>query len=229
MLEEIARGEGRTLTELAAHLQLAKSTVSDVTAALVSQQLLRRDAHGRYWLGGHLESLAASLVSGGSGIERFGSECEASPVLQGRTVMLFALQGIDLVCVDARLGTQPLPRTPRAGSKVGLLDSCIGDTVRRSIPAGELRALLEDTARYDGLSPEKIEHVLQERDTASIDARDGMIMMAGVTEIVVAGRTDRGAWIAICALLPTRLAHEPEVARLRQTLNDVLTIVCREP
>ena len=156
ILTELARADGQSLSDLAGHVRLPKSTAFDVCSGLAAHELLTRDSDGRYHLGRHIETLASSWVDGTSALQRFARVCATQDELDGKTVTLHTLAGSSVLCLDVRLGTQPLPETPRPGVRLGLTDSGPGAAILTAATDEELDALLRRAAGFEGLATQEI-------------------------------------------------------------------------
>lgn len=204
ILTELARADGQTLSDLAAHVRLPKSTAFDVCSGLAAHELLTRDSDGRYHLGRHLETLASSWVDGTSALQRFARVCATEDELDGKTVTLHTVAGSSVMCLDVRLGTQPLPETPRPGVRLGLTDSAPGAAILSTASDEELAALLARATGFDGLTSDEIATTRSAATDLRVDRRtapspDGTIGISRARRI-----GSDGPWLAVAALLPAR-------------------------
>lgn len=204
ILTELARADGQTLSDLAAHVRLPKSTAFDVCSGLAAHELLTRDQEGRYHLGRHIETLAASWVGGTPALQRFARVCATQDELDGKTVTLNTLVGSSVLCLDVRLGTQPLPETPRPGMRLELTDSGPGAAFLTAMTDEQLLALLRRATNVDGLTPEKV--AATRSVAAELGARRRTIASPDGTIAIARARLMEpdGPWLAVAALLPAR-------------------------
>lgn len=213
ILHRLAHGGPHTSAGLAEELGLAKSTVSDVCGALVTQQLVRRDDQGKYWLGGHLESLAATWVGGEATLQRFARECARLPALDGHTVTLHALHGAQTICLEVRLGTRPLPLTPRPGTRGSLPSTSAGQAIIAAMDEQDLEAALDHTAGFDGLDVAAQKSLMAEAQRLR-NAGTAPTVNDGVLELAAAVPVGPGTkhWIAVTAVLPAATITDMELA-----------------
>lgn len=97
-----------SLSELAARLQLPKSSVHGLCNTLASRGYLRRYDDGTFFIGPAVMGLANAFIGRTSAAQEFASlwqELEAPP---DETVILSVLAGSDVVYVAARNGDRPL-------------------------------------------------------------------------------------------------------------------------
>ncbi|MCC6497701.1 MAG: helix-turn-helix domain-containing protein [Propionibacteriaceae bacterium] len=223
ILTEIARNDGQAISSLAGNVGLAKSTTSDVTGTLVEQQLLTRDTAGQFHLGSRIDRLASSWVGQTGVLRRFIRACERQPGLSGHTVLLLVPQGSTLLCLDVRLGTRPLPQTPRPGMRFELAESAPGRALLRAIDPHALSRLLERAAAFEGLTPDFLTGV-----AAAADAlRSAPGEAATATEprsVAAANELPASTWVLASAHVPSATPTEELLViedGLRALLSDL--------
>ncbi|MEA5051908.1 MAG: helix-turn-helix domain-containing protein [Propionicimonas sp.] len=220
ILHEVARTDGQTLSSIAGNVGLAKSTTSDVTAALAGQLLLTRDGAGRFHLGARIDQFAAGWVGQTSALRRFRRACERHPALAGHTVLLLAPNGSALLCVDVRLGTRPLPQTPRPGMRLSLTESVEGAELLRCMPVGALHDLLADSLAHEGLDDSFV--ALVEQAALTSRAPDRVMIADGLDAVAAAGELVAGVWVVVSAQLPTA-TPATQAEEIRASLRALLT------
>ncbi|WP_291757037.1 helix-turn-helix domain-containing protein [Cellulomonas sp. 73-92] len=228
ILTELARADGQSLSDLAGHVRLPKSTAFDVCSGLAAHELLTRDSDGRYHLGRHIETLASSWVDGTSALQRFARVCATQDELDGKTVTLHTLAGSSVLCLDVRLGTQPLPETPRPGVRLGLTDSGPGAAILTAATDEELDALLRRAAGFEGLATQEIAAIRAvgaqfRRGRRAVPSPDGTVALARAR---AAG--EGRSWLAVAVLLPARNGSpgsEGVVAAIERVLDALVGAV----
>lgn len=154
ILDELADGHPRTVAELASRVRLAKSSVSDVCATLAAVGLARRAADGSYRLGAHTAMLARRSLPMPGVLEAFRAVLLEGTAVDGHTISLGALTGIEVLTVDVRLGRHPLPLTPRPGARDAAVDGAAGAAVVSALDPGELDDELTRLAAHQGADPD---------------------------------------------------------------------------
>lgn len=140
VLDQVARcsregAGGCTLTELAAALELDKSTVLRLSGPLLDVDLLHRDpVTGRYLLGHHTLRLGQDYLEG------LDLRAVASPHLArllertGSTCHLVVRDGLDVVYVDKKENTTVVRMASRIGHRLPLSCTAVGKAILAASP-----------------------------------------------------------------------------------------------
>lgn len=201
ILHEVARTDGQTLSGIASNVGLARSTTSDVAGTLVEQGLLTRDAARQFHLGGRIEELASTWVGGTPVLRRFIRACDRRVELAGHTVLLLVPAGASLLCVDVRLGTRPLPQTPRPGTRLELMGTAPGLELLRAMPPEALLEMLERWRSFDALPQPFIDEAVSYA-TSNQSTQDSALEPAEPPSVAAVKELLPGTWIVVDVALP---------------------------
>jgi IclR family transcriptional regulator, blcABC operon repressor len=118
ILEELARSpEPLSLTELGRRLDLAKSTVANLCAALEACRMVRRDG-GRWALDHKVVELGQGFLAGTSVVDEFLRLASVLPVAASETVLLSVLDDRDVVYLAQHNGKQDVHLASDVGRRV---------------------------------------------------------------------------------------------------------------
>ena len=120
-----ARGAPRTLTEIARELGLAKSSVSNLCAALEEGGLVRRISAG-YLLGRRTVDLGSAFLAGFNQIREFYRVCEESEVLRHQLVQIALLDGAQVLYLAIYEGRQRFPMSASVGDRYPASVTAVG-------------------------------------------------------------------------------------------------------
>jgi DNA-binding IclR family transcriptional regulator len=151
LLREIAEGP-RSLDELAAAVEVHKTTVLRLLRTLEDDRLVYRDAAYRYRLGAGLFALSARAL------EQRPVRAAAAPHLAalnrstGHTVHLAAYEGDEVVYIDKYDSRHPVRMYSRIGLRARLHCTAVAKVLLADLPPRERRAVAESIA-YEALTP----------------------------------------------------------------------------
>ena len=120
-----ARGDPRTLTEIARELGLAKSSVSNLCVALEEGGLVRRSSAG-YLLGRRTVELGSAFLAGFNQIREFYRVCEESEVLRHQLVQIALLDGAQVLYLAVFEGRQRFPMSASVGDRYPASVTAVG-------------------------------------------------------------------------------------------------------
>ena len=120
-----ARGQTRTLTEIARELGLAKSSVSNLCVALEEGGLVRRTGAG-YLLGRRTVELGGAFLSGFDQIREFYRACEDSEVLRRQLVQIAMLDGARVLYLAVHEGRERFPLSASVGDRYPASATAVG-------------------------------------------------------------------------------------------------------
>lgn len=138
LLEELARsGDPLTLTELARRLDLAKSTVANLCAALEGSGMVRR-SDTRWALGYKVVELGQGFLSGTDLVTEFRRLTDELPTGQSETLLLAVLDGPDVLYLARHDGTQPIRLASDVGRRLPAVVTALGKAMLSTLPDDEL-------------------------------------------------------------------------------------------
>lgn len=177
ILGALATGDPMTASELAAHLDLQKSSVSDLCGSLLAEHFIRKDSDGSFTLGKRLEELASRLIPDARILDSFTNTVAEQVQLDGFALTLEVLRGAETLTVAARLGSQPLPLTPRPGTRTPALATAAGLAILVGTPRPLIEKVLSEFAAHQAIPAEKAEELAahtrnERRDYQFLDERD---------------------------------------------------------
>jgi IclR family transcriptional regulator, blcABC operon repressor len=142
LLEELARNQRpMTLTELAHSLDLAKSTVANLCAALEDTHMIRR-VEGRWALGYKVVELGQGFLTGTDLVAEFRRLSAALPVAAAETLLLAVLDGPDVVYLARHDGSQPIRLASDIGRRLPAVVTALGKAMLSGLPTEELEKRL---------------------------------------------------------------------------------------
>ncbi|MFJ9517581.1 IclR family transcriptional regulator [Kitasatospora sp. NPDC101801] len=142
LLAELGEGE-RSLEQLAAVLDVHKSTALRLLRPMEEERIVQRDAAHRYRLGPQLFALA------GQALEQRGIRTVAAPHLRelnaatGQTVHLAAYEGGEVVYIDKYDSRHPVRMYSRIGLRAALHCAAVSKVLLADLPRSERRAIAE--------------------------------------------------------------------------------------
>jgi IclR family transcriptional regulator, blcABC operon repressor len=142
LLEELARSGGPlTLTELARRLDLAKSTVANLCAALEGSGMVRR-SDIRWALGYKVVELGQGFLAGTDLVAEFRRLTDALPAGHAETMLLAVLDGADVLYLARHDGSQPVRLASDVGRRLPAVVTALGKAMLASLPPEALDARL---------------------------------------------------------------------------------------
>lgn len=138
LVEEIARHRRPVgIAELARSLDLAKSTVANLCAALEGTHMIRR-VDGGWALGYKVVELGQSFLAGTDIVQEFQRAAGALPVGGRETVLLAVLDGVDVVYLARHDGDQPVRPAGDVAARMPAAVTALGKAMLASLPDDEL-------------------------------------------------------------------------------------------
>ncbi|MDH6574934.1 IclR family transcriptional regulator [Kitasatospora sp. MAP5-34] len=168
LLAELGEGE-RTLEQLAAVLDVHKTTVLRLLRPMEDERIVQRDAAHRYRLGPQLFALA------GLALEQRGIRSVAAPHLRelnaatGQTVHLAAYEGGEVVYIDKYDSRHPVRMYSRIGLRAGLHCAAVSKVLLADLPV-TVRQQLADKIEFTPFTVNTLttpEALLAELDTVA--------------------------------------------------------------
>lgn len=141
LLEELARRGPLSLTELARSLDLAKSTVANLCAALEDSHMIRR-MDQRWALGYKVVELGQGFLAGTDLVAEFRRAAAALPVAAQETVLLAVLDHLDVVYLARHDGNQPVRLASDIGRRLPAAVTALGKAMLAALPRREVERRL---------------------------------------------------------------------------------------
>lgn len=153
LLEELARSpHPLTLTELARRLDLAKSTVANLCAALEGSGMVRR-TDIRWALGYKVVELGQGFLSGTDLVTEFRRLAGELPTGRDETLLLAVLDGTDVLYLARHDGSQPIRLASDVGRRLPAVVTALGKAMLSSLPEDELADRLDRVTELPQMTP----------------------------------------------------------------------------
>jgi DNA-binding IclR family transcriptional regulator len=146
-----ARGQTRTLTEIARELGLAKSSVSNLCVALEEGGLVRRTGAG-YLLGRRTVELGGAFLSGFDQIREFYRACEDSEVLRRQLVQIAMLDGARVLYLAVHEGRERFPLSAGVGDRYPASATAVGTALLSELSPERVAELYWDPRELVGFT-----------------------------------------------------------------------------
>ena len=212
-----ARGAPRTLTEIARELGLAKSSVSNLCAALEDGGLVRRSSAG-YLLGRRTVDLGSAFLAGFNQIREFYRVCEESEVLRHQLVQIALLDGAQVLYLAVHEGRQRFPMSASVGDRYPASVTAVGTALLSELTPAQVAELYWDSTNLVGFTKkststltelqEKLERT-RERGYA-IDDGEVHPTVLGLAIPIPGGSGDPSFAIGVSIVHPTGSTDERE-------------------
>ena len=135
-----------SLTQVAARLDLAKSSALAVLVSLEASGLARKDEAGGYALGSGVVELAGSFLQSFDVVSQFKHGVEELPLLSREVVQLATLVGTQVLFLARRAGRSPLGFSAMVGDRFPASITAVGNALLASRPDAEVAELFSDPA-----------------------------------------------------------------------------------
>lgn len=228
LLDEVAASrDALTLGELAARLELPKSSTLSLCTSLTVTGLLKRTDNGTYRLGTHLVDLAHAYLSRTDIVQEFAQALDALRAFDEEGAVLAVRDGTDVVYIACRNGNQPIGITYRIGMRLpvsctatgkALISTLSNQEIEQLFRGKELPRLTDKSCRSVGALLEELSEV--RRQGFAVDheeTRDGMCCIGVPISNPAGGRAV--AAVAVCMLTGAHTPHKREQAV--KTLKDL--------
>ncbi len=160
-----------TLTEVAAHLDLPKSSTANLLCSLEASAMVRRSSRG--WLLGYkVLELGRSALAATEVVAEFHRHAGSLPTLRGETALLAVLDGAEVIYVARHDGQQPVRVINDIGSRMPAVVTGLGKAMLATLPPDALAAVLDAVGDPPVLTPRSHRtRAALEADLARIGAR----------------------------------------------------------
>ncbi len=129
-------------SELARRLNLPKSSIANICAALADAGLLRRVGTG-FALGRRLAELGGAYLAAVAPVQEFYDACHELPYGSVETVQLAVLDGIEMTYLARHDGQQPVRLTSQIGRRLPASVTATGKAALALLPDDEIRRRFE--------------------------------------------------------------------------------------
>lgn len=144
VLDAISHGVGpSTVTEIAAAVPLAKSSVSNLLVTLEAAGMVRR-LHGGWVLGYKALELGQSVLASTDLVAEFRRMVSPLPFLSRETALLAVLDGVEVLYLARHDGQQPVRLASDIGRRLPAVVTALGKAMLASLPQPELEARLAE-------------------------------------------------------------------------------------
>lgn len=226
VLDELAASrDALTLGELAARLDLPKSSTLGLCTSLTVSGLLRRFDDGTYHLGTHLVDLAHAYLSRTDLGKEFSQALDALKAFDEDGAVLAVRDGTDAVYVACRNGCLPVGVTYRIGMRLPVSCTATGKALISTLSDAEIRQLFrgQRLPRLTARSCRSVGTLLEElrsvrRQGYAVDDEETRAGMCCIGVPIV----DPGGGPAIAAVAVSMLKGSQDVrehARVVETLQ----------
>lgn len=153
LLETLARAPRPLgLGELAAQLELPKSSIFGICSSLLAGSLIERDDGGGYSLGMRIVDLANARLGQNDLAQDFMRFWSRHPEFGDEAAILSERQGPDVVYLACRNSTRPLGVTFRVGMRLPAAFTATGKAILSTLPEHEIDALYSAKGALEGLT-----------------------------------------------------------------------------
>jgi IclR family transcriptional regulator, blcABC operon repressor len=194
-----ARGQTRTLTEIARELGLAKSSVSNLCVALEEGGLIRRTGGG-YLLGRRTVELGGAFLSGFDQIREFYRVCEDSDVLRRQLVQIAMLDGARVLYLAVHEGRERFPLSANVGDRYPASATAVGTALLSELTPAQVAELYWDPRELVGFTERSTSTLAQLQSKLERTRAQGYAVDDGEVHPTVLG---------LAVLVPGRGSGEP--------------------
>ena len=190
-----ARGAPRTLTEIARELGLAKSSVSNLCAALEEGGLVRRITAG-YLLGRRTVDFGSAFLAGFNQIREFYRVCEESEVLRHQLVQIALLDGAQVLYLAVYEGRQRFPMSASVGDRYPASVTAVGTALLSELTPTEIAELYWDTSNLVGFTKKSTSTLAELQEKLERTRERGYAVDEGeVHPTVITNATEAGLFV----------------------------------
>ncbi|WGD36327.1 IclR family transcriptional regulator [Lysinibacter sp. HNR] len=197
ILDLLAQNPGRAkpLSDIARELGIAKSSTSNLCAALEEGNLVRKTGSG-YLLGRRTVELGSSFLAGFDQVREFYRICEESEVLQNNLVQLAMLDGVRALYLAVYEGRERFPLSASVGDRYPASSTAVGTALLSELSPERVEDLYSDPAQMVTLTNRSTKDLktLQKKlaDTRSrgvaLDDREVHLSVVGLAVLIPSTR-----------------------------------------
>ncbi len=145
-------GEPLSGSEIARRIGRAKSTVSNIVAALEQTGLVERSGNS-YQLGRKLVELAGAYLAQTDLVAEFHRVCRSLPVAKEETLSLSSSQGGEILYLAHHNGSQPVRWFANVGARLPIIGTAMGVAMLSTFDEQELAEFFESVTDYPAPTP----------------------------------------------------------------------------
>lgn len=217
-----AGDEPLRVSDLAGHLDIPKSSISNILAALLQTGFVRKIGSG-YTLGPTPVTVASAFLQQEDPVQRFRKLASTLPTIANETTHLATLEGDDVVYLARHDGSQPISLTSIVGRRLPASSTALGKAMLAGLDTETLDSLLTEPLRQlTDRSHAKVEELKMDLDMTrrrgyAIDDEEAATNVVCLA-VAVPGVTGRGAYAVSSTLFKDRLDDD-----LQRSLLEELT------
>ncbi|USX53988.1 IclR family transcriptional regulator [Lentzea sp. HUAS12] len=176
VLEELSRrGVPTRLADLARSLDLAKSTVANVCAALEDSHVVRR-VDGLWALDYRVVEFGQSFLASTDIVAEFRRAAATLPTAHAETMLLAILDGTDVLYLARHDGTQPIRLASDIGRRMPAVVTALGKAMLAQLPPAQLEQRLAEVGELPVLTSRSHRSVESLKEDLEVTARRGYAM-----------------------------------------------------
>ena len=197
-----SHGQVRSLSDIARELGIAKSSTSNLCAALEDGRLIRRAAGG-YLLGRRTVELGSSYLSTFDQVREFYRICEDSPALSSQLVQIAMLDGPRVLYLAVFEGHERFPLSASVGDRYPASATAVGTALLSELDPNEIDRLFADGRHIVTFTPESTATLAALQVKLAVTRQQGFAVDAGEVHPSVAG---------LAVLVPSSRSSDPSFA-----------------
>ena len=197
-----SHGQVRSLSDIARELVIAKSSTSNLCAALEDGRLIRRAAGG-YLLGRRTVELGSSYLSTFDQVREFYRICEDSPALSSQLVQIAMLDGPRVLYLAVFEGHERFPLSASVGDRYPASATAVGTALLSELDPNEIDRLFADGRHIVTFTPESTATLAALQVKLAVTRQQGFAVDAGEVHPSVAG---------LAVLVPSSRSSDPSFA-----------------
>ena len=197
-----SHGQVRSLSDIARELGIAKSSTSNLCAALEDGRLIRRTSGG-YLLGRRTVELGSSYLSTFDQVREFYRICEDSPALSSQLVQIAMLDGPRVLYLAVFEGHERFPLSASVGDRYPASATAVGKALLSELDPNEIDRLFADGRHIVTFTPESTATLTELQEKLSATRQQGFAVDAGEVHPSVVG---------LAVLVPSSRASDPSFA-----------------
>ena len=197
-----SHGQVRSLSDIARELGIAKSSTSNLCAALEDGRLIRRAAGG-YLLGRRTVELGSSYLSTFDQVREFYRICEDSPALSSQLVQIAMLDGPRVLYLAVFEGHERFPLSASVGDRYPASATAVGTALLSELDPNEIDRLFADGRHIVTFTPESTATLAALQAKLAATRQQGFAVDAGEVHPSVVG---------LAVLVPSSRSSDPSFA-----------------
>ena len=197
-----SHGQVRSLSDIARELGIAKSSTSNLCAALEDGRLIRRAAGG-YLLGRRTVELGSSYLSTFDQVREFYRICEDSPALSSQLVQIAMLDGPRVLYLAVFEGHERFPLSASVGDRYPASATAVGTALLSELDPNEIDRLFADGRHIVTFTPESTATLAALQAKLAATRQQGFAVDAGEVHPSVVG---------LSVLVPSSRSSDPSFA-----------------